>query len=1331
MTGHPSFIRKFNPSIYELSTLPEAGVQKFWVGYRAAEKQALGATVTPRNVWENIGGYYLFLGDVAPNNWTAFLQQLDEFIPALTPQGELRCLWIENPNAAASSWRMTTLAARATGTGRKIIWTVQRAVQFLRGHYGFGVDGLSKMQFIDESKGGGIKFSGGGDFSGPGGSLELDNASITIPFSGPQTGGFACSLLAPPPGTAAQPNIWGVLNIGLQFSAPPSTLPQSQAAIEANKIANHISNNVLFQAIFKGQTKAVKFDLNFDHLNLSNPERTALIFAQIGHPSTSEFSSYLRTTLGHEISLTPMKSSGPIPTARFVFGASPATVSGGEDQKIYHLSPDGAFALTVKAPSNPSAVSAPHQMLMGLSGLEYVEITKADSHLVLFRGGQPAFAQAVDDGAGKAANVAHALTDHATTSHAAILPKSPATSAAVYFAQPKEAPIYSGKHQIKPGFLDYNAMPAATLGGAAPASPPPVFPMGVFAGLNADLAPLAKILEVKSIAPFRRYKITEHFGVHAVAKKKSNKLNANAKMPPELPKRRVRAKNDPLGITPQGLVAELTPSYNDFDGLYLGNMPHSKYPKIDLTAVHGDFKDALQSNQLFFVAANVDTLMAGTSVSYRLVDEDKPLLRALKVPDAIITAVYSKIAKAAVAFPTEHDFVTVIGTTATPAYLPAFLQVAGILRVEMDGWTFQLSPRAWRGWPGQAGKAKSPEISPTFMIVKYCNHSLLDMIENTTSWAWPDVAIPPTSGKSIIDTQSVILDIFTETKKRSDIELQAAKNSSGNHSNAARLKQGASQPYTDFYKKVVTDPSWNGILFLNAPIEVSEMPKDLQFLTAGIEMSRFYAHHVGFSQTPFHIAQGKPVLEQTAAFGLIDYVDKVDLYAEKNVEFDFKTMQLRAQFANAALSGFSAQVQLLINQLFADFVTKFPTKHGNNLVLNGSYQRIRKTPVYSFVLADENAYQTQASVLYDIPITHVQLQTRQGAEGTGKVTTDFGLSGVMKFMAQQEFDLFSFGPENNAKTIQAKQQGLRFSGLIISMSFNIGKPNASKELVVRDNKLSFDHATSQQRPQSLVSHFPLTLTSLQAVDPPKKTGKSANQQTKAVASPEDLGFVSISAPMAQVKMEAPWYGLIFTLDLGTLGALMGSAGLSVQLIAAWKPGSDPNVTERPQYIGIRMPTAADAGLNWSLQGVLNLGFKNFQMQTYIDAKTHKQVYLLKLHQLALSILGMSFPPGNNDVILFGNPDQTSASKLGWYAAYAADKKDADKVATKSGSKRPAPAKGGLHPVMAFEDDDLANTSSPSSVHHISLINQMRDEASHRKNAVIQPSFTDDGEKDDG
>lgn len=1239
MPSAPVFEQQADTRLFALSTSAAAGVAGFWAGYCAAPGSALSGTLSTTQVWQDTGGTYLFLG-ATPGDWSVFLAGFDALRPNLAPPGQLRLLWIDNPDAPMVQWRLTGLQAVAQGSGSAIAWSTVRATGFRLGHYGLEVAGLGTLAQIADNAGGGIAFAGGGAFIGPNGGADFTAGSLAIPFDGAAVASMTATFTMPAVAVGqVEGSIWDSFSIGLRYAAPPLAAGTNATP---QQIAFQSATQLLFQPVFDGQPVAINAALAFDPLNPLAGARSHVSLAPAIEAGAPALASFLRTTLGYPATLTPLAAAGSQPDARFVFGASPVQGSSLDEGVIFHLSPDGAFKIEVTPPVGQAA--GPYQLLTGLSGLEYIEIS-AGSHQIVFAGNCPAFAIPADDGAPDAPTIADALNDTATTSHAAILPLGGASDA-VYFAQPRQAPIFSGKTQVAADFLDFNPMPAATLSASGA---PPVFPFGIYAGLRSAELGLAHALEAASLAPYRHFQIDMHYGERARARQARASGAAVASFGPV---RRERADTDPLGVTPQGLIVELTPDYLDYDGVYVGHMPGTDYPRLDFTVVTGGFKSALQSNQLFFVAANVDVLMQSTSVRYALAQtpENSALLLAKGVPQAIVTAVYAALNGQSQPFDTEAAFVACIGAAATATYLPVYLAMAGLLQVQMDGWTFQLSPRAWRPWRSQIGDGGPGGVfetmpnSPTVMIAKFCNRSLADLVADSSSWLWPEVAVAPVQSGTIGQTQRLILDIFAD---------------------AAAAEAGS--PYQRFLNKVVNNPAWNGFLFLNAPVDIADMPPDLLFLTAGIDTDRFYAHHLGLSQTPFVVTGTTPTLQNTAAFGLIDYNDPVDLYSETNVPFDFKTLQLRATFSNSALTDFSAKAELLVNRLFSDALTKAQTEHGNNLVLDGGYQRVGSVAVYSFVLEGQNSYATRASVLSRIDVATVALQTRSAGNEAGQIVTEFTLSGTLQFAAPQAFDLYSFGPEPADENDPPDTSvGLRYSGLSVSMQFALGGGTAAKQFTVDEGNLSFDLANSAARSQSLVHHFPLALTGLLAVLPTEDQNGTSVERTGA--SPEDMGFTSVSAPLDQVPLAAPWYGLRFALDLGTLGALLGSVGIGVEVLAAWRPGTEPR-NMPPQYIGLKIDTGPAEGVQWPLQGVLRLGFRNFQFLTYID-DNDALVYLLRLHQFTLSALGLlNFPPGNNDIVLFGNPDQSGSSKLGWYAAYAADKKEAEKLRAHPGRKR--------------------------------------------------------------
>lgn len=1211
MTTAPAF-RQIAPGLYELTTLGEAGLNTYWAGYFAGAA-GLGANASTREVWEHTNGFYLFLGS-KPGDMQQFATQLSSFRVA----SDTRLLWIEDATLPALSWSATTMHALSAGSGGEIVWMLQRATTFVLGTYVFNVNGLSQLTYVADENGGGMQLSGG-SFSGPEGAYLFSLASMS--FSGPQLGCFSGAMLAKAPQSSGDQDVWEALHIGLEYAvepSPPGATGTSEGPDPAAGLDRQAATRLLFMPVFERQQSDLNLGLFFDPLNPLQGARTALSF----FPTTtdpSDLPCYLRTTRGYKISLKPRAASAHLPSAQLVFGSSPATKD--RDLSRYHLSPDGAFDITVHLPSMLPATGnddpiMPYQVLPGLSGLEYIALGAATGSMLVFEGGNPAFIPYVPPDPTAAPDISKALTSVATTSHLTVLLSGDTAAdpvAPVYYAQPKEAPVFSGRYRRTDQVLDFNPMPVFTMSWDTQ-KPLPVFPVGIYAGLTKAQATLAMEVETASLAPYRHYRIGKNFGIRS---KRTQPITP--------PQRRQRSDTDPLGVTPQGLVAELTADYQRFDGLYLGNMPGTNYPKVDLTVVTGAFKEALQSNQLFFAAANPGILMQGTSVRYRLVDRDKDFLLAKGVPQTVIDNVYKAIPVKDKIFDTEKEFTDVIGSAAVP-YLSIFLFVAGILKVEMDGWTFQLSPRSWR---------TEADNSPTILIAKFCKRTLLDMANDSSSWLWPEVAVAGTEKGSLQATQKIILDIFK-----------------------AAADPKADMPYKLFYDTVVNDPAWNGFLFLNAPVDISEMPDDLKFLTAGINMNKFCAHHIGFSQTPFSISDGQPALQQTAAFGLIDYKDPIDLYAESTIPFGFKTMQLRVRFANAALADFSAQVELMLNDMLAAPLGKSDAARGNNLIINGSYQRVGGAPSYAFALTGQNVFNAQNTALASIEISSVQLVNGgHPNDDPNNVLTTFVLSGMLRFI-NLDFDLFSFGPD----TTDADGSFLRFTGLGIDMSFSLATPD-KQAFVSHEGNMRFDQRLSNARTNSLVGNFPLAVTRLIASpdlsDPAKRTDKDYKPIGQ---TPEDMGFISVGAPLDQTPMVPGWFGLEYTLDMGTLGALTGSLGLKISVLAAWSKGATP--TDAPVYLGLKLPGIPALGGSFPLQGVLKLGFRSFHFYTYTS--NGKTGYTLKLQNFSLSVLAWSFPPGNTDLFLFGAPGDPTAS-LGWYAVYTGDDKKKKQITGSTGN----------------------------------------------------------------
>mgnify|MGYP000149259788 CR=1 FL=1 len=113
--------------------------------------------------------------------------------------------------------------------------------------------------------------------------------------------------------------------------------------------------------------------------------------------------------------------------------------------------------------------------------------------------------------------------------------------------------------------------------------------------------------------------------------------------------------------------------------------------------------------------------------------------------------------------------------------------------------------------------------------------------------------------------------------------------------------------------------------------------------------------------------------------------------------------------------------------------------------------------------------------------------------------------------------------------------------------------------------------------------------------------------------------------------------------MGSLGALANNAGFDAQLIVAWNAGG----TGAAAYLKLPGVNAQAPALN--LQGVLRLDLKNIRLCMADDGVS----YLMKLDDIALNFLGLSFPNKGKVGLscLVTSGEETSESSLGWYGGY--------------------------------------------------------------------------------
>lgn len=1188
--------------LYSLSSSGESQLTDYWAGYLISPAASFGKEATLTQVWQDVGGVYLFLKET-PTDKALFAEGLEGILPQLSPKGWIRFLWISNPNALPAYWQARLLDARPATEEAAGTWSVIRDARFYVGSYAVSIAGGTCLNLSDTSGAEGILFETARVcFVSPGGVYPAQGASGKISFAGKGVGGVSFEISLNNGG--AEPDDMERLGVMLRYGAEDPESPVS--AVKA------IDMPILEQT----DATAIPMVLVYDPLNPLEPDRSNLCFFPASSMPPALDSAFV-TNLGHKTKLTPFNAAKPLWGARFAFCRTPLFHAESEigASYVYHLTPDGAFTLECQAPPEvgehsllKSDNSIAHRLMLGKSGTEYVALPASHGIILFFRAGNPAYVPPLSRENNGVRAERSLLTTLGTTSYITVLAANPGDGGLTYYAQPIQAPLYDAEAEIGPDFLDFHEMPAATLPSYQDSDPEPPFvmPVGVYSRIAINAIDAARSIETAELAPARRKVIGLPVTTERMRLTSSDPL-----------------QDAPVAVTPQGLVALLSQDKQRWAGVLLANMPRSEHHRLTLTAVEPNLQAALQSNQLFFVVSNVDTFMSESSVSYQLTETNAlELMKSTGVPDDVALDVKNALAALPTPFPvfvTEQDFNDAVSSAAGSS-LPQVQDAAGLLRADIEGWNFQLSPRSWR----------TEDTTPTLMIFKYCNRPLTEMAMDPASWGWKEAAMDSTGS---IEHTLIVLNGILETAR-----LRA---------NDPDLPE--SDPYIRFYYDVADNPFWNGVLFLNAPVDFTQIPQPLQFMAAGVDTSKFYAHHIGFSVTPFGPDGEKVKLGQTAAFGLIDYNDPQDLVASTTIPFGFKTLEMRVVFKNAQVADFSALVELMVNRLFGSWVSKNEQARGNNLVLDGSYQRVGDSPSYSFVLTGENVYSAQNAALISVEVTGTRLETSSSEDANFILTSKFVLSGKMRFFFCETFDLFSYGPDSTGDGY------LQFNGLAVAMSFPLATPS-QQSFSIAEDAVAFDtsEGNTVARKSSLVNNFPLQL--LKLVASPNTAGEGELPEVQTL---EDLGYTSISAPLEQTPMTAPWYGLVFNLDMGTLGALTGAIGLKVTLLAAWKPGVYQSDTP-PVYIGLKLADSKAIGGHLPLQGVLKLGFRSFQFETYLAAdpdEPGKQVlaYLLRMRRFALSVLVWSFPPGNADLMLFGAPGSPKTS-LGWYAAYSKDEK---------------------------------------------------------------------------
>ncbi|AZF22253.1 hypothetical protein [Pseudomonas sp. R3-52-08] len=532
------------------------------------------------------------------------------------------------------------------------------------------------------------------------------------------------------------------------------------------------------------------------------------------------------------------------------------------------------------------------------------------------------------------------------------------------------------------------------------------------------------------------------------------------------------------------------------------------------------------------------------------------------------------------------------------------------------------------------------------LIMKYCSGSLKERIDNPNRWTLPE---------TFSKTADLVPGLETLAYTGLSQWLQ-------DFISAAELKAAATPDslYADFVAQV-NDPEWKGFMVLNADLPLDSLPEQLAGIAAGIDYSRFLAHHFGASVSRIsHQDDTLDIQGISNLFGLIDYQNPAYEQARANGAdadmpialattegYAFSVLQLQALFRQSRLVTFNSRIQLSLDRLFGSAIQATRRAEDpsavNAMVLDGSALQQNDTTTYVFEQSQSYLFNLDSNVLPAASVNRIQFNTLGSPDSGVTTASRFLLWGKLDFALLETsagpFDLLSFGSEDGS----ARNEGLAYTNLQIGMSFPSATPNAVS-FSFNPGNLGFDPVTSQVRGKSLYKGLTLQL----------KQFIQAPEQKK----PADYGFLPVLPENLSLKpMSGAWSGIVYKVTMGSPGALVSGAGFESDLLVAWSPDSQSTDANPMLFVGLSLPGAAPSASVFSLQGIIKVSTGPIKLlyQT-IPGQPDPQAkfFNLQLTDIGIKILGIAkLPPGATlQFFLFGDPQ--SSGSLGWYAAYVKD-----------------------------------------------------------------------------
>ncbi|MEM9292187.1 MAG: hypothetical protein AAGD01_10940 [Acidobacteriota bacterium] len=304
--------------------------------------------------------------------------------------------------------------------------------------------------------------------------------------------------------------------------------------------------------------------------------------------------------------------------------------------------------------------------------------------------------------------------------------------------------------------------------------------------------------------------------------------------------------------------------------------------------------------------------------------------------------------------------------------------------VTVDGFTFDLALAE----PGDEIQA--------IVIFKFRSRALVDLAADVSTWTLPG---------EFNEFDGSGYPVQTKLQKLLDVPRQ--------------------DPRFDHFRRMISDPEWNGILALNCALGRGALPMELQGLRGGMP-GGLSGHHLGVEINRVDTG-AEAQIEESSLFGFVTGAESRALADEDIDDFRFSVDRFYVSFLNSQIVDFVCDLTLTLDTLFSR-----PLKRGepgeplNELRLEGSFRRHENEQLFLFETDEVREFEIERPpetlrILTGLSVRRATFVTESAAideqAGETAIVARFRLEGGLSFAAGGEaeslpLDLFGFGGDH-------------------------------------------------------------------------------------------------------------------------------------------------------------------------------------------------------------------------------------------------------------------------------------------------------------------------------